>query len=272
METIDLVSCDNIRHPVEAGKLRTESSVFASMLDIPQDGTDVTTEVRLTEDSLVLGLITAFVSALPCTRPEWCTIPVLSSALTCADKYGIHNMERFVRIYVCAYFEELSQDPLALYIFVRNHGWEEFYWRASRETLKINIDDFTSRAKINNQLLRGQAVQLRSLHQVRKDILVGVVHGAFRTLEGSACDCGWAIAEDAVVDLIAFRHWLLAAIDIRPLGEFMWSVDVWGKEGGRAVEWKCGGCGCYLIGVGEVMSVLNSDGFREALAEVDGVY
>ncbi len=44
------------------------------------------------------------------------------------------------------------------------------------------------------------------------------------------------------------------------------------KRGGRAVEWKCGGCGCYLIGVGEVMSVLNSDGFREALAEVDGVY
>ncbi len=109
------------------GNFRTESSVFASMLDIPQDGTDVSTEVRLTEDSLVLGLITAFVSALPLhasrmVHDPCSVIGVNLRGQVWDPQYGTIRPD----FTFAPTLRSSRRDPLALYIFVRNHGWEEF--------------------------------------------------------------------------------------------------------------------------------------------------
>ncbi len=179
------MSSDGCGFRVDVSRLYNDSSVFAVMLDIPLPNDSVCEippreeEVQLAEDSLMLGFLSSFFSCDGTVCSAWCTVGVLTAALVCADKYGIYDLPVFVRGFVAAYWEVLARDAIGLYGFVRELGWDEFVWRASRETLKLNIDNPAVRSQVEGQLKPLALAQLRSFHDSRKTALHHLVQELF---------------------------------------------------------------------------------------------
>lgn len=247
------------------------------MLNIPQGDHPGPQEVDLDEPSSTLDFVTSFCRGGPVPHPKSQTFLVLADALRCADKYDIAHLYDFIRIYISARWEHLSKQPIDLYIFVRNQGWDEYIWRASRNTLHTNIRSHDACVKIDGLLSRKHAALLRSLHRHRKALLNDRVTSIFysnitKTPSDWICPCNSPLRAPTRYHLVACLDAVIQDIDNRPVGEFLRSVHYWVQRGITDDWMYCTACDAPWFDVHDLIAAMSSTELVQSLRSLHGLY
>lgn len=273
---IILLSVDGDAFATNARELHELSPAFSGMLDMPGESNGGG-GVQLTESSSTLRLLTRYINGDIISPLSTDSVNVIASTLVCADKYLLEHLAVFLRVFLGAHWEFFAKDPMELYHLVRRQGWDEYAWKASRESLRLNIDAYLANTTLRDAALKSDVMVLRALHQGRKDALKMVVSSGLRWKEGrtlcnARCVCGERLSTGAAETLDNFRADVHAAIDDRPLGDFLWSSLYWCKEAMTIMTLKCSACGCLYFDVGEVLWNLSSPQTSSLLSAWEGVF
>ncbi len=120
--------------------------------------------VQLDEQALVLEFL--FTCKFRTPNYDHGQVPLdlafLRHVLVAGDKYDIHQAHELVNIFLGDNWSSFAFNPLLLYAFVHEHGFDEFCSKAYQETLTLNIDDPIVSTAVDRTLTAHTASALRS--------------------------------------------------------------------------------------------------------------
>ncbi|KLO06185.1 hypothetical protein SCHPADRAFT_946310 [Schizopora paradoxa] len=269
-----LVAKDETQFPLPSLALRQASPVFSDMMQMPRvidDDQNMAPElVKLEEDASTLSFIVKFVTgcSIACSGAD----PTLQfhNVVVAADKYGMDGLQNFLRVYCRAHWNILASDPIALFAAVRKADWREYFWRATRETLKIDLCLPQHAVAMEELLTSDLKLELSIIRGIRKDVFLdilnsNVVHLSFPADSRPTCTCGCPIVFRTLNLVSEALARLLKDLDARPLGDFVWSQDYQLQDSFLA---QCDACETNYIDLSTFAVKVCEPSYAERLADL----